>query len=173
MSQLKDKANLPLIAISVIVTIVFLTFIYLYYDMQKEISDIDNSLGETQLNEMPQDFQLSFEWGACQEEASRVHFRVSADGQAYLLLLEEGHRTGKEDYYSLSKDKLEQLYRVFVTNHLFSLPDEIVAPEDVISLEPECSRLEITADGQTKTIDEANGINANYYRIKKAIKESI
>lgn len=115
---------------------------------------------------LPEDFALRFDWGVCQNEAERTVITLGPDGRGSILWLKEGLTSGQESTLVLSPEQQTRLITLIRENQIMALPSEITAGEGQISLSPGCSRLQLTMDGETKTIDEADGLEPRYYRLK-------
>lgn len=128
-------------------------------------TEIDSNLVITH-NQLPGDFALTYEWGACSTESPRQLLTINRAGTLYLLLVDSVGTTGRESTRSLSLVEQGKLLDVLRSNQVFDLPDQILPEAGRTTLTPGCSHLEITFDGRSKTIDEADGLDNRYYRIK-------
>jgi hypothetical protein len=111
-------------------------------------------------------FSLVFQWGACTADAARDIVAVDGPDRLTVSRLNADQLTGRESTRTFTESERQALARVLNENEVFALPSVITAPEDIVHLEPGCSRLEIDAGGRRHIIDEADGIDPHYYRIK-------
>lgn len=118
-----------------------------------------------------EDFYLAFFWGECSEQADFQVLEVESDGSGAATSIDESGTEGKERLIQLSAEELAQLKSTLIENNVMSLPGEIVSDDTVVPLQPGCSRLVLEMGEENQLINEADGINPEYYRIKKYLIE--
>ncbi len=119
---------------------------------------------------LPEDFKLHFEWGVCREHASRIVLDVNHDAKLDILRLNADQQTGREHTAALTAAQIKQLLATLDSNQVMSLPTMIQSPPNVTALDAGCSNFALTMNNHSISIQEADGINSNYYHIKKYLQ---
>ncbi|HDS11542.1 MAG TPA: hypothetical protein ENN77_01410 [Candidatus Wirthbacteria bacterium] len=148
----------------------------LYWHANQVNRQIDNYYYEPKqvtLVQVPSDFKLSFGWSDCLPTSPAYYFELDARGEAYYLALKPDKTSGFESHLQLDRYKVRNLYQTLLSKDAFNLPETISAPDDQIPLNPECTELKITANGQSKMIQEQGGTLQAHFLIKQAIKDLI
>jgi len=128
------------------------------------------SLADT-TDEAEEEFYLAFFWGACSEEASFNILEIEGDGSGAATTIDASGTKGRERLLQLSPEQMVDLKSNLRQNNVMSLPREIVSDDSIIPLQPGCSRLVLQMGDDSHQIDEADGINREYFRIKQYLAD--
>lgn len=160
---MQKKKQVLLIILACLCAFLILAGIIRVYQERTRTPDKMTALENTLL---PSDFHLVFTWGECAADAGRTALEINASGHLYAAQIDAGGQSGLEAARDLNQNERRTLLDKLAQADVMTLPAQIVSGEEIIPLDPGCSQLQLTQNGNSKTIDEANGINARYYDLK-------
>lgn len=124
----------------------------------------ETSKPKTGASNVPSDFSLEYDLGACHAEWGRSSLKVDNNGNVAVELSQGFFREDKR--YSLSRDELANIYKAFLENDFFKLDPEY---RNTGIIDGGCSSLKLEADGKSHKVSMINQTPSQMTKITKIL----
>lgn len=118
------------------------------------------------VEDIPNDFEVQYSWGACRAEKGRNDLKINKGGYAELDLSRGFFKENKK--YSFNQQEIAEIYSVSLKNNFFSLDPKY---RDTNIFDGSCSTLTFNTDGKSHQVAMINQSPNEIIRITEKMLE--